>query len=206
MVCILNTYDCTFLSDFFLSGLRGVCDLPLCIYVCTLCILFLYVYGVCARMNCVLVFVCRVWVLWCVCCVCLYLCILSALSVAARVSCLADKTLFYLLPHVPMVCFDRSPRWFVVIVVRTCSGVCVLITYDCTFLGDFFIPGLCGVCDISLCVCVFTLCVLFLYVYGVCAKVHCALVTVDMVWVLWCVCCVWLYLCIFGVVCVAARL
>ena len=112
-------------------------------------------------------------------CVCLYLCILGVLGVVVRVCCLAEKGLFWLLPHVPMVRFDHLPWWFVVVVARLCAVVCVLTTYDSTFLGDFFISRLRVVWDFLLRVCVCTLCVLFMYVCGVCARVNCALVSVG---------------------------
>ena len=71
-------------------------------------------------------------------CVQLYLFVLCVIVVVVRTCCLAEKGLFYLLPHVPMVHFDHLPWWFVVVVARLCAVVCVLTTYDCTFLGDFF--------------------------------------------------------------------
>ena len=74
--------------------------------------------GVCARVNCGFGTVGGAWVLWCVYCVCLCVCVLGVLGVAVRVCCLAEKSLFYLLPHVPMARFDRLSGWFVVIGAR----------------------------------------------------------------------------------------
>ena len=75
----------------------------------------------------------------CVYCVCLYLFVLCVIGVVVRTRCLAEKSLFLLLPHVPMVRLDHLPWWFVVVVARLCAAVCVLTTYDFTFLVDFSI-------------------------------------------------------------------
>ena len=107
------------------------------------------------------------------------MCFLGVLGVAVRVCCLAGRRLFWLLPHVPMVRFDHLPWWFVVVVARLCAVVCVLTTYDSAFLGDFSISRLRVVWDLLLCVCVCTLCVLFMCVCGVCARLNYVFVSVG---------------------------
>ena len=112
-------------------------------------------------------------------CVRLYLFVLCVIVVVVRTCCLVEKSLFCLLPHVPMVRFDHLPWWFVVVVARLCAVVCVLTTYDSAFLGDFSISRLRVVWDLLLRVCVCTLCVLFMCVCGVCARVNYVLVSVG---------------------------
>ena len=82
-------------------------------------------------MNCALMFEGCVWKLWCVYCVCLCVCVLGVIDAAVRVCCVAEKGLFLLLPHVPMVRFDPPLQWFVVIVARLYVVVCGLTTCDC---------------------------------------------------------------------------
>ena len=117
--------------------------------------------------------------LWCVYCVCLYVCVWGVLGVAVRVCCLAGRRLFWLFPHVPLVRFDHLPWWFVVVVARLCAVVCVLTTYDSAFLGDFSISRVRVVWDLLLCVCVCTLCVLFMCVCGMCARLNYVFVSVG---------------------------